>query len=1347
MMPAAKHGDPQLGIDIHLCTVPPGTPAPLPTPHTSIVFDPFDYVPILGATTTVCGMKRATAGTNATAIHIPPGFPFVPKLPDKDDEIFMGSSTVVADGCPFSFTSVPTLSCQVAGMPSPLRLKKKGPPKAMLLPTTVNLAIPTNVFIGGPPTISLMGLAFKAAFSALGRFARSGLFKRIRQRLFKGLKDDSFLKCVILRAEPVNILTGEVSVDQEDFTLPGRIPIKWVRSYSSGSQRMGLCGLGWETPGDMRLEVDTSNGSVSMIQPTGGPLFFDRLPVAQGDEAAELELMDGALLSDHGYEFRVRTKEDRVYHFAKRLSRINEEGATEYPITRISDLCGNWLEFERWGERLTAINESTGRRIEIVSENDCITEVALYLTGTETRHVFVNYEYDAAGDLVSVIDAMGKPYTFVYDLHHMVCHTDRNGLSFYYEYDKSFEDDWRVVHAWGDGDLYNYRFEYLDPLNERRITDSLGHTSVVKLNEAGLPISEIDPLGGITIFEYDDCGRTTAVIDQDQHRTEYEYDDCGNLLKLTRPDGNSIETEFSAANKAVKITDPNGAAWQQEWDTRGLLEQQITPLGAESCYDYDTHGQLIGFTNPLGARTALAFDTYGNVIRLTDALGHATAFGYDVLGNVIAKTDPLGQQTGYGYDLKGRLCNATLPGGATIACSYDHEDNLVRYVDENGAETRLEYFGLGEIKRRIQPDGHTVEYHYDTEERLVGVINQRGETYELKRDALGRIVEEVDYWGQGRSYTYTASGYLKESRDPLDRVIQYETDPLGRILNKLLPDSANPEAVQTESFEYDANGNLVACENAAIRIERSFDDEGRLLEERQGQDCVVTNVYDLNGNRITRTTDVNIGERLYANTVCYDYDALNQAVEVEVDGHAPLQFTRNALGQITQETLSDSVYRDFAYSADGYLTAQRVLAAVGPLFEQSYQYDQAGNLIEKHDSVFGVEKYTYDPLGRLTAHLNPDGRLKQYLNDPAGDRLKTRVTWRPEDARDGAEWRRDGEYDGKYYQFDRAGNLIECIGPEGKTSFTWDANQRLSESCTNGKTTIYQYDSLGRRVSKETEGVVTSFFWDGDALLCDVLIGEGETEVPTSSRLREWVYYSETFEPLAMLQNHGASAIEIYLYHNDPNGCPTRLLDPSGKVVWAAQYSAWGGVERLLVDLVDNPLRLQGQYEDWETGLHYNRFRYYEAISGQFASQDPLRLNAGDHIYSYATSILRWVDPLGLSCERFAGDPSALHRAIKEQWGHVMSAAEMREIKDTIARIRRRNPLFPQDMTTFRNDWRMGPNQQRLHTGTNYTEWVVRTPGTGGAGQRRIVIDTNTNRAYYTHDHYNSYVEIDMGGW
>ena len=119
------------------------------------------------------------------------------------------------------------------------------------------------------------------------------------------------------------------------------------------------------------------------------------------------------------------------------------------------------------------------------------------------------------GDAVAgrVIDPLGKPYAFAYEAHRMVRHTDRNGLSFHYHYQQAPDGDWRVDHAWGDGGLYDYRFEYLDPVRERRITDSLGHVSVVKLDENGLPINELDPLGGTTIFEYDDRGCTCAVVD------------------------------------------------------------------------------------------------------------------------------------------------------------------------------------------------------------------------------------------------------------------------------------------------------------------------------------------------------------------------------------------------------------------------------------------------------------------------------------------------------------------------------------------------------------------------------------------------------------------------------------------------------------------------------------------------------------------------------------------------------------------------------------------------------------------------------------------------------------------
>jgi len=111
-------------------------------------------------------------------------------------------------------------------------------------------------------------------------------------------------------------------------------------------------------------------------------------------------------------------------------------------------------------------------------------------------------------------------------------------------------------------------------------------------------------------------------------------------------------------------------------------------------------------------------------------------------------------------------------------------------------------------------------------------------------------------------------------------------------------------------------------------------------------------------------------------------------------------------------------------------------------------------------------------------------------------------------------------------------------------------------------------------------------------------------------------------------------------YINDPNGCPIRLIDSAGHIQWAARHQAWGGIAQLQVKQVDNPLRLQGQYEDGETGLHYNRHRYYAPQIGAFISQDPLGLAAGVNVHDFAPNALGWMDPLGLS-GKCGGDKAA----------------------------------------------------------------------------------------------------------
>ena len=127
------------------------------------------------------------------------------------------------------------------------------------------------------------------------------------------------------------------------------------------------------------------------------------------------------------------------------------------------------------------------------------------------------------------------------------------------------------------------------------------------------------------------------------------------------------------------------------------------------------------------------------------------------------------------------------------------------------------------------------------------------------------------------------------------------------------------------------------------------------------------------------------------------------------------------------------------------------------------------------------------------------------------------------------------------------------------------------------------------------------------------------------------VYYPETFKPLVLIEDRQGDR-SVYHYHNDPNGCPTRLTDADGEVKWRASYTAWGGIAKLHINEVENPIRLQGQYADEETGLHFNRNRYFNPCTGQFASTDPLGLHGGINTYELGPNSLNWADPLGLSC-------------------------------------------------------------------------------------------------------------------
>ncbi|WP_176472381.1 RHS repeat domain-containing protein, partial [Pseudomonas sp. Irchel 3H7] len=107
-----------------------------------------------------------------------------------------------------------------------------------------------------------------------------------------------------------------------------------------------------------------------------------------------------------------------------------------------------------------------------------------------------------------------------------------------------------------------------------------------------------------------------------------------------------------------------------------------------------------------------------------------------------------------------------------------------------------------------------------------------------------------------------------------------------------------------------------------------------------------------------------------------------------------------------------------------------------------------------------------------------------------------------------------------------------------------------------------------------------------------------------------------------------------FYYQLDHLGTPQELTDYSGDIVWSAQYDAYGKIAALTLageDYLNQPLRFQGQYFDAESGLHYNRHRYYDPRLGRYLTPDPIKLAGGLNQYQYVPNPTGWVDPLGLN--------------------------------------------------------------------------------------------------------------------
>jgi RHS repeat-associated protein len=218
--------------------------------------------------------------------------------------------------------------------------------------------------------------------------------------------------------------------------------------------------------------------------------------------------------------------------------------------------------------------------------------------------------------------------------------------------------------------------------------------------------------------------------------------------------------------------------------------------------------------------------------------------------------------------------------------------------------------------------------------------------------------------------------------------------------------------------------------------------------------------------------------------------------------------------------------------------------------------------------------------------------------------------------------------------------------------YTWSADDKLTVVTTpDGARWRYRYDPLGRRIAKQRldlDGRVTEqtdFAWDGITLAEQATADDGSVTgggvtgggAPGSQRVITWDYRPGTFTPLAQAERTtGRQAPQdqvdsrFYAIVTDLIGSPSELVAADGSLAGYQQHTLWGAT-LWHPEGASTPLRFPGQYQDDETGLHYNNHRYYDPAAGRYLTPDPLGLAPAPNPHTYVPNPLVLADPFGLN--------------------------------------------------------------------------------------------------------------------
>ena len=1029
---------------------------------------------------------------------------------------------------------------------------------------------------------------------------------------------------------PVNCATGNQFETQTDISVPYHgLKLGLVRTYNSQAavqaSSPGAFGYGWSSLLDDHLVIDQANQVATVYQSDASQVPFNIN--SDGSFSAPGPWVQATLIKrlDGSYLYTLPDRRSIVFDANGRL--VSEADRDGNQITASYDSSG----------RVSALSDGAGRSVTLARNADGTVSSATDPAGRK-----VAYSY-SSGNLTGVTELDGGSWSFGYDgQHQLTSMTDPNAHTTTTGYDASN----RVVSQtdalgrkrtwsysqWGTGELETVITNPAGDVTDERFNHanepvqithaqgtSVAGTRTIAYNANSLPTSVTDENGHTTNYTYDSAGNRTSRTDPLGQKTSWTYDSQHDVTSITTPMGYQTTIAYDASGDPTSVSRTLRETGQTQttssgYDAYGDLTSVTDPLGRVWSYGYDSAGDRTSATSPLGHKTTYSYDTDGYLTSTVSANGnqpgansaqYTTTYTNDPLGRPTDIADPLAHHTKLAYDPAGNLTDLTDRDGRHTQYAYDPDDELVKVTRGDGSTQKTGYDADGQMISQTDGNGHTTSYTRNAREQITTVTDPLNRSRQLSYDPAGNLTSLVDQQSRTTSYSYDNANRLTNihysSGQPGDRSYGYDAD-------------GNPTSVGSDQYAYDSLDRLTSNANGYSQVTRyTYDLANRVAAIAYPQGILgpwkyatgtVSRAYDAEGNLTavsdwlshTNTFSYDADANLTAQTLgdgstaTYGYDPNDQLTTINDSSPNGLSFTasytRTPAELLASANESQNPSQTYAYDQVGRLKG----ATAQGLLTSSYGYDNADNLTGL-PSTTGSASQSYDNANQLTTAIDGTTGVKQTFGyDPLGERTSQTNT------SSGAQ---------QTYGYDQAGEL---------TTYTSAAQNAANQKAgTTYPTATYSYDATGQRLNRNN----TVETYDRTSSL-PLLLTDGRTS---------YIYRPGDL-PLEQIQSNG----NVHYYHHDQLGSTRALTDQSGKPTDTYNYDPYGNPQgtNLATASTTNPLLYAGQYTDSESGLQYDRTRFYDPASGQFLTHDPIE-DLTREPYAYAgDSPTNYTDPLGL---------------------------------------------------------------------------------------------------------------------